>query len=83
MTTNERIRSEARYIVDNKATVRKAAKEFGISKSTIHFHMEKKLPTFDSILYQNVREVFDTNKAERAKRGGKATKEKFEKLREN
>ena len=26
----------ARYIIDNNATVRKAAKKYGISKSTVH-----------------------------------------------
>lgn len=32
----ERAAEVARYIVDNNATVRQAAKAFGISKSTIH-----------------------------------------------
>ncbi len=38
MRTNieERAVSLARYIVDNRATVRAAAKHFGISKSTVH-----------------------------------------------
>lgn len=26
----------ARYIIDNNATVRQAAKQFGVSKSTVH-----------------------------------------------
>ena len=32
----ERAMESARYIVKNKATVRQAAKVFGISKSTVH-----------------------------------------------
>lgn len=32
----ERTISLAQYIVENKATVRNAAKHFGISKSTVH-----------------------------------------------
>ena len=32
----ERAAEVARYIVDNNATVRQAAKAFGISKSTVH-----------------------------------------------
>ena len=32
----ERVLLIARYIIDNNATVRQAAKHFGISKSTIH-----------------------------------------------
>lgn len=82
MTSIEEIKQEARYIVDNNATIRQAAKEFGCSKSSIHSHMEKKLSCIDNFLYQSVRKVLDTNKAERAKRGGRATQEKFRKLRE-
>ena len=32
----ERAVSLARYIVDNRATVRAAARHFGVSKSTVH-----------------------------------------------
>ena len=32
----------ARYIIDNKATVRQAAKKYGISKSTVHKDRETK-----------------------------------------
>ncbi len=32
----ERAAAVARYIIENRATVRMAAKEFGISKSTVH-----------------------------------------------
>ena len=32
----ERVRETAEYIVENRSTVRAAAKRFGISKSTVH-----------------------------------------------
>ena len=32
----ERAMEIARYIIDNNATVRQAAKKYGISKSTVH-----------------------------------------------
>lgn len=32
----ERVIAVANYIVENNATVRQAAKQFGISKSTVH-----------------------------------------------
>lgn len=32
----ERILMTAEYIIENKATVREAAKQFGSSKSTVH-----------------------------------------------
>lgn len=81
MTTAEKIKEEARYIVDNNATVRQAAKKFGISKSTIHIHMERKLPEISMNMYKKVREVFDANKNERHIRGGNATREKYRALR--
>lgn len=82
MTTDEKIKEEARYIVDNNATVRQAAKKFGISKSTIHNHMEKRLLKISKKMYNEVREVLDANKNERHIRGGNATREKYRALRE-
>ena len=32
----ERVLEIANYIIENKATVRQTAKEFGVSKSTVH-----------------------------------------------
>ena len=37
----ERAVEIANYIIDTKATVRQAAKEFGISKSTVHIEVTK------------------------------------------
>ena len=66
-----------KYIVKNKATVRAAAKAFGISKSTVHMDVTEKLETLDPELSRRVREVLDVNKAQRHIRGGLATKEKY------
>lgn len=81
MTTREKIKQEAHYIVDNKATVRQAAIAFGVSKSTIHTHMVMELKKVDPTLYKKVRKVLDTNKSERHIRGGNATREKYRVLR--
>lgn len=67
------------YIIKNKATVREAAAWSGISKSTVHSDVTKRLPKTDSVLYKEVRKILDENKAERHMRGGMATKEKWEK----
>ncbi len=66
------------YIIKNKATVREAAAWSGISKSTVHSDVTKKLEKTDSELFRQVRKVLDENKAERHMRGGMATKEKWE-----
>lgn len=68
------------YIVKNQATVRSAAKVFGISKSTVHTDVTGKLEQLDPILSQKVRQVLDINKAQRHIRGGMATREKYLKI---
>jgi putative DeoR family transcriptional regulator (stage III sporulation protein D) len=65
------------YIVENKSTVRAAAKEFGISKSTVHMDVSERLRTVEPQLYCQVRQVLDINKAQRHIRGGMATREKY------
>lgn len=65
------------YIVKNKATVRTAAKYYGISKSTVHMDVTEKLEKIDPELCGKVRTVLDINKAQRHIRGGMATKEKY------
>lgn len=65
------------YIVENKATVRAAAKAFGISKSTVHTDVSDRLKRVDPSLYAQVRTVLDINKAQRHIRGGLATREKY------
>ena len=75
------IRRIAEYIVAENATVRDAAKEFNISKSTVHFYVTDELRKFDTPLYKKVRAVLMKNKAERHMRGGLATKKMFEEKR--
>lgn len=68
------------YILENKSTVRAAAKQFGISKSTVHKDVSERLPKISSQLYDQVKEVLEKNKQERHIRGGLATKKKYEEL---
>lgn len=70
-----------RYIAEQGATVRQAAKTFGISKSTVHKDVSERLEYINRPLFLRVRSVLDKNKAERHLRGGLATKEKYEKLK--
>ncbi len=70
----------AEYIIENKTTVRAAAKKYGVSKSTVHKDMTDRLRTIDGTLYTQVRQVLETNKAERHLRGGAATRRKYKGL---
>ena len=73
----ERAIDIANYIIDNNATVRQTAKQFGISKSTVHKDVTERLMQVNSVLAKEARKVLDVNKQERHIRGGMATKEKY------
>ena len=79
MRTNieERACDLAEYIIEHKATVRSAAIQFGISKSTVHKDLTERLPRVNPALYKQVRQLLDINKAERHIRGGMATRKKY------
>ena len=72
----ERAERLAQYIIENRTTVRAAAQKFGISKSTVHKDISERLPQFNRVLYQQVKEVLEVNKAQRHIRGGIATRKK-------
>lgn len=67
----------ARYIVENKTTVRKTAEKYGISKSTVHKDVSVRLKEIDTSLHNNVKQVLELNKAQRHIRGGNATRNKY------
>ena len=73
----ERACELAAYIIENRATVRDAARRFGISKSTVHKDIQERLPLYNRNLYLQVKEVLEENKAERHIRGGIATRRKY------
>ncbi len=70
----------AKYIVDERATVRKTARVFGVSKSTVHKDVTERLPKINPLVAIQVKDILDANKAERHIRGGKATKKKYESI---
>ncbi len=65
------------YIIENRSTVRQAAKQFCVSKSTVHKDLVERLPRLSPALFRQVRVLLDLNKAERHIRGGLATREKY------
>lgn len=67
----------ALYLVENQTTVRAAAKQFGISKSTVHKDISERLPLYNRALWLQVKALLDENKAQRHIRGGLATRRKY------
>ena len=73
----ERAIEIANYIIEERTTVRQAAKKFGVSKSTIHKDVTDRLVQINPTLASQAREILDLNKSERHIRGGLATREKY------
>ena len=73
----ERACELAVYIIEHKATVRAAAKQFGVSKSTVHKDVSDRLTQLNPQLARQVRQILEKNKAERHIRGGQATYRKY------
>ncbi len=67
----------ANYIIENRCTVREAAKKFGISKSTVHKDVTERLIKINRLLADETRKILLENKSERHIRGGIATKKKY------
>ena len=62
------------HIVENRATVRRTAARYGISKSTVHTDVTETLRHVNPALWEAVAEVLALNKSERHLRGGEATR---------
>lgn len=72
-----RARMCAEYIVATGCTVRACSAHFHISKSTVHKDVSERLEMIDEDLFEEVRQVLDTNLNERHIRGGDATRRKY------
>ena len=71
-----------RYILESGATVRQTAGVFGFSKSLVHKDVTERLARISPELYRGGKAVLEKNREERHIRGGLATKEKYDRLRE-
>lgn len=80
-TIGKRACELAAYIIETGATVRAAARKFGISKSTVHKDLTCRLPSYNQALYLQARQILERNKQERHIRGGMATREKYRQKR--
>ncbi len=73
----ERAVEIGKYIVQYHSTVRQTAKQFGVSKSTVHKDVTQRLLKINPVLAKEARVILDINKSERHIRGGLATREKY------
>ena len=75
-----RIISEANYIINTNDTIRNIAKEFNVSKSTVHKDLHERLIHINNELYNGVKKILQYHIDVRHIRGGQSTKKKYEKL---
>lgn len=68
---------EAEYLLKNKSTVRDTGDYFGISKSTVHLDVTKRLIKINPRLQRKVQKVLDKNWNQKHIRGGNSTKQKW------
>ena len=79
----ERTIKIGRCIVETRSTVRSIAKEFGVSKSTVHKDLTERLPEINPDLASQVKAILEYHKSIRHLRGGEATKSKYRNKRES
>lgn len=78
----QRVIDIANYVLSTGGTVRSVAETFGVSKSTVHKDLTERLYQINPGLAKQVKEVLETNKAERHLRGGEATRKKYKESKE-
>ena len=78
----ERTIKIGRSLVETRNTVRTIAKEFGVSKSTVHKDLTERLPEINPELASQVKSILEYHKSIRHLRGGEATKVKYKKEKE-
>lgn len=76
-----RVMDVAHYMMQSNATVRTAAKHFGVSRCTIHKDMVERLPQLNPQIANMITVILENNKAERHIRGGIATRRKYQQER--
>ena len=65
------------YIESTKETIRETATVFGISKSSVHLDVSKRLKKIDFSLYENVKKILENNFNQKHIRGGESTRKKY------
>ncbi len=75
-----RVLMEAIYINETKSTIRETAREFEISKSTVHKDIQEKLNELNPELYQKIKDIFNDHILTRHIKGGESTRKKYNRV---
>ena len=72
-----RILEESNYIIKTKNTIRETAKNFNVSKSTVHKDVSYRLIELNKNKYEEVAKILKYHADIRHLRGGESTKRKY------
>ena len=73
----KRVINEANHVIETNNTIRETAKEFNVSKSTVHKDLQERLLDINTKLYEQVSSILDYHTKIRHLRGGESTKKKY------
>ena len=73
----ERVKSEANYILKTELTLREIAKKYQVSKSTVHKDLQSRLKDIDKNLFMEVDNILKKHIYLRHIRGGESTRKKY------
>lgn len=78
----KRVIDVADHIISTKDTIRKTAKYFNVSKSTIHKDLQERLYQIDINKYNDIKNILQEHIDTRHLKGGESTRQLFLKKRE-
>ena len=73
----KRVNDIANYIIKTKDTLRKTAKIYKVSKSTVHKDMKDRLKEIDIKKYQKIQKIMNEHIETRHIKGGESTRRLF------
>ena len=73
----KRVDNIANHIIETKDTLRKTAKIFKVSKSTVHKDMKERLKKIDSQKYFKIKKIMNEHIETRHIKGGESTRQLF------
>lgn len=73
----ERVKSEANYILKTELTIREIATKYQVSKSTVHKDLQSRLKDIDKNLFMEVDNILKKHIYLRHIRGGESTRKKY------
>lgn len=85
MNNNIKIRTikEANTMIKTNKTIRQLAKEYKVSKSTVHKDLKERLKYINEQLYEQIKIIIKKHIEERHIKGGQATQKKYQKINKN